>query len=87
MKYQSGKVKSLIHLRQSSKHFPSLHFRDLRGIYWEGTGHGNFLLMISFNASMHRRFIKIVLVTKGKDGRDCLHKECRCVKVVGVLGR
>lgn len=43
--------------------------------------------MISFNASMHRRFIKIVLVTKGKDGRDCLHKECGCVKVVRVLGR
>ena len=43
--------------------------------------------MISFNASMHRRFIEIVLVTKGKDGRDCLHKECRCVKVVGILGR
>ena len=43
--------------------------------------------MISFNASMHRRFIEIVLVTKGKDGRDCLRKECRCVKEVGVLGR
>ena len=42
--------------------------------------------MISFNASMHRRFIKIVLVAKGKDGRDCLHKDCRCVKVLGVLG-
>ena len=34
--------------------------------------------MISFNASMHRRFIKIVLVAKGKDGRDCLHKDCMC---------
>ena len=43
--------------------------------------------MISFNASMYRRLIKTVLVTKGKDGRDCLHEECRCLKVVGVLGR